>query len=183
MKRNKKVASFLFSIFSIGILSHCLVGSSAGTNISKVEKVAKDAKKQENTVGNVGNENIGGNGDLGGKSQEVTESKSKGGKGKSDELSGKMVYTKPINASTKLSNTAKILIPTSSSMVPLGLYATYRSLKKGKEVKINENHDLPDDNDDEFEERDKDKESANQDVEIGYFRKIVSGWLLYIILG
>ncbi len=48
MRRNKNIASFLFSAFSAGMLSQALMSSASGTDILETEKLVKEAKLQQN---------------------------------------------------------------------------------------------------------------------------------------
>ena len=50
MKRNKNIASFLFSASSAGMLSQALMSGASGTEILKVGKVVKEAKLQKMVV-------------------------------------------------------------------------------------------------------------------------------------
>ena len=111
MRRNKNIASFLFSVFSAGMLSQALMSSASGTDILETEKLVKEAKLQQN--GSSTDDEISNNGN---REEEVQDI---GANDNDDANSAGMVYIdrNKVNGANnpKLSTTPRvgsILLPT-----------------------------------------------------------------------
>ena len=173
MKRNKNIASFLFSVFSAGMLSQALMSSASGTDILETEKLVKKAKLQQN--GSSTDDEISNNGN---REEEVQDI---GANDNDDANSAATVYIDRNKVNGALAN--KQLIKVASFLLPtlgvgaLGVGALsgsgYHFLKKedknkepsevNTEVKY---EDEPNEEDTKIKKEDKNKEPSEVNTEV-----------------